>query len=88
MALAAAPGATLESLVELHGAALGEEERLVLVAKRDGLLVAMAHIVPSGAANAPHRAEVQRVVVAASERGSSVGRRLMARWRRRRSTVT
>jgi ribosomal protein S18 acetylase RimI-like enzyme len=37
----------------------------------------MAHVVPSGAANAPHRAEVQRVAVAETARGAGVGRRLM-----------
>jgi acetyltransferase len=34
-------------------------------------------IVRSGAANAPHRAEVQRVAVAESARGSRIGRRVL-----------
>jgi len=41
-------------------------------------VVAMAHIAPSGADNAPHRAEVQRVAVAETARGGGVGRSLMA----------
>jgi GNAT superfamily N-acetyltransferase len=51
---------------------------LVAEAEADGELVGMAHLAPSGAANAPHRAEVQRVAVAESVRGGGVGRRLMA----------
>jgi acetyltransferase len=37
----------------------------------------MAHVAPSLAANATHRAEVQRVAVAADARGMGIGRRLM-----------
>jgi GNAT superfamily N-acetyltransferase len=71
-------GATRETDLEaLHEAALADPERVVLVAERDGEVVAMAHIVPSGAANAPHRAEVQRVAVAERVRGTGVGRKLM-----------
>jgi acetyltransferase len=65
-------------LEEMHRSAVADDRRLVLVAERDGEVVGMAHIVPSGAANAPHRAEVQRVAVAAAARASGVGRRLMA----------
>jgi ribosomal protein S18 acetylase RimI-like enzyme len=75
MALGATAATDLE---ELHRAALADRERLVLVAERDGEVVGMAHLVPSGAANAPHRAEVQRVVVAEKARGTGIGRRLMA----------
>jgi acetyltransferase len=75
MALGATPTTDLE---ELHGTALADGARIVLVAERDDEVVAMAHLVPSAAANAPHRAEVQRVAVAASARGTGVGRQLMA----------
>jgi GNAT superfamily N-acetyltransferase len=71
-------GATRETDLEaLYEAALADPERVVLVAERDGEVVGMAHIVPSGAANAPHRAEVQRVAVAERVRGTGVGRKLM-----------
>jgi GNAT superfamily N-acetyltransferase len=75
MALGATSTTDLE---ELHGAAFADAGRLVLVAERDDEVVGMAHLVPSAAANAPHRAEVQRVAVAESARGTGVGRRLMA----------
>ena len=78
MALGAAPGADAAALEHSHRAALAEPGRVVIVAERDGEVVAMAHIVPSGAANAPHRAEVQRVAVGEGVRGSGVGRRLFA----------
>ena len=78
MALGAAPGAPIEALAELHGAALAEPERVVLVAERAGEVVGMAHLVPSRAANARHRAEVQRVAVTAGERSTGIGRKLMA----------
>jgi acetyltransferase len=74
MALGATAATDLEAF---HRAALAERERIVLVAEVDGNVVAMAHIAPSGAANAPHRAEVQRVAVAAAARRSGVGRELM-----------
>jgi len=74
MALGATSGTDLE---ELHRAALVDGDRVVLVAERDDEVVGMAHVVPSGAANAPHRAEVQRVAVAADARGTGVGRELM-----------
>ena len=75
MALGATPETDLEAL---HRGALAEAGRVVLVAEADGDLVGMAHLAPSGAANAPHRAEVQRVAVAERVRGGGVGRRLMA----------
>jgi GNAT superfamily N-acetyltransferase len=78
MALGAAPAVSREALAELQRAALADPGRVVLVAERDGEVVGMAHLVPSNAANAPHRAEVQRVAVAKSERGRGVGRELMA----------
>lgn len=74
MALGATKATDLE---ELHRAAFAEQGRVVLVAERDGELVGMAHLEPSRAANATHRAEVQRVAVAADARGSGVGRQLM-----------
>jgi acetyltransferase len=78
MALGAAPGADLPTLERSHRQALAEADRIVLVAEHEGEVVGMAHIAPSRAANAPHRAEVQRVAVAAGTRGSGVGRGLMA----------
>ena len=74
MALGATRATDLEAL---HRAALDEPGRVVLVAEADGEVVAMAHVAPSSAANAPYRAEVQRVAVAAEARGEGVGRRLM-----------
>ena len=65
-------------LHEFHRRALAEADRVVLVAERDGEFLGMVQLQPSGAANAPHRAEVQRVAVAAAARGSGVGRALMA----------
>ena len=78
MALGAAPGADAAALEQSHLDALAEPSRIVVVAEQDGEVVAMAHLVPSGAANAPHRAEVQRVAVAESARGTGLGRRLFA----------
>ena len=78
MALGAAPGTEPDTLERWHREALSEPGRIALVAELDGEIVGMAHIAPSEAANAPHRAEVQRVAVAESARGSGVGRRLMA----------
>jgi GNAT superfamily N-acetyltransferase len=78
MALGAAPGANLDALERSHRAALVEPGRVVLVVERDGDVVGMAHVVPSAAANAPHRAEVQRVAVAERVRGQGLGRRLLA----------
>jgi GNAT superfamily N-acetyltransferase len=78
MALGAAPGTEPDTLERSHRDALSGPGRIVLVAELEGEVVGMAHIAPSEAANAPHRAEVQRVAVAESARGSGVGRRLMA----------
>jgi len=77
MALGAAPGADRTTLERSHREALAEPGRTVVVAELDGEVVGMAHVAPSGAANAAHRAEVQRVAVAESVRGAGVGRRLM-----------
>jgi acetyltransferase len=74
MALGATRATDLE---QMHRASLEDDGRDVLVAESGGELVGMAHIAPSGAANAPHRAEVQRVAVDPAVRGSGVGRRLM-----------
>jgi GNAT superfamily N-acetyltransferase len=78
MSLGAAPGSDLAALERLHRDALGEDDRVVLVAELDGEVVGMAHLAPSRAANAPHRAEVQRVAVAERARGGGLGRALMA----------
>jgi GNAT superfamily N-acetyltransferase len=78
MALGAAPGADLATLERLQRDAIAAPNRTVLVAESNGDIVAMAQIVRSGAANASHRAEVQRVAVAASLRGTGIGRLLMA----------
>jgi len=79
MAAGMALGATRATdLEQMHGAALGEAGRIVLVAEVEGELVGMAHVVPGGAANATHRAEVQRVAVAESARGGGVGTQLMS----------
>ena len=76
MALGAAPGADMPMLERSQRRAVADPGRLVIVAEEDGDVVAMAHLVPSDAANAPHRAEVQRVAVAVSARGTGVGRQL------------
>jgi acetyltransferase len=77
MALSAAPGAYAGTLERLHGDAIADPGRVVLVAEEEGRILAMAQLDPSKAGNASHRAEVQRVAVAASSRGKGVGRRLM-----------
>jgi ribosomal protein S18 acetylase RimI-like enzyme len=59
-------------------AALDERERLLLVAEEDGRVLGMAQLARSGAMNAQHRAEVQRVAVADNARGNGIGRQLMA----------
>ncbi len=56
---------------------LDELPRILLVAELDGTVLGMAQIAPSDAQNAAHRAEVQRVAVAAEARGKGVGRELM-----------
>jgi GNAT superfamily N-acetyltransferase len=74
MALGATTATDLE---ELHRTALADRTRVVLIAERDDEIVGMAHLVPSAAANARHRAEVQRVAVDEDARGTGIGRRLM-----------
>lgn len=74
MALGAAAETNLEAL---HRTALAEAGRVVLVAEQEADVLGMAHLAPSTAANARHRAEVQRVAVAESARGSGVGRQLL-----------
>jgi GNAT superfamily N-acetyltransferase len=78
MALGAAPDVDLATLERFHRDAIVAPNRTVLVGDRDGEIVAMAQIVRSGAANAPHRAEVQRVAVAAGARSTGIGRLLMS----------
>jgi len=57
---------------------LDDRDRIVVIAETAGGVVGMAHLAISQAANARHRAEVQRVAVAGTSRGAGVGRRLMA----------
>jgi GNAT superfamily N-acetyltransferase len=59
-------------------AALDDTERILVVAELDGDVVGMAQLVRSDATNARHRAEVRRVAVASTARGTGVGRGLMA----------
>jgi ribosomal protein S18 acetylase RimI-like enzyme len=59
-------------------ARLDDRDRLLLVAEEDDEILGMVQLVFSGATNADHRAEVQRVGVATSARGRGIGRRLMA----------
>ena len=55
-------------------AALGRSRPALLVAEEDGEILGMAQLVFSGATNADHRAEVQRVGVATAARGRGIGR--------------
>ena len=57
---------------------LDERTRILVVAEEDQEVLGMAHLVFSGATNADHRAEVQRVGVATAVRSRGIGRRLMA----------
>jgi acetyltransferase len=59
-------------------AALNDRDRVVLVAEEDEKILGMAQLVFSGATNADHRAEVQRIAVAADARRRGIGRQLMA----------
>ena len=59
-------------------AALDESERILLVVEQEGRILGMAQLARSGAMNAEHRAEVQRVAVADNARGNGIGRQLMA----------
>jgi acetyltransferase len=77
-ALAALGEAALERSYQKTLAALDDRDRLVLVAEQGDEIVGMAQLALSGATNADHRAEVQRVGVAAGARGRGVGRGLMA----------
>jgi len=58
-------------------ASLDAAARILLVGEQEGEMVAMGQLALSGATNADHRAEVQRVGVASSMRGRGIGRRLM-----------
>jgi acetyltransferase len=59
-------------------AGLDERQRLLLVGEEEGEVVGMAQLVFSGATNADHRAEVQRVGVASEARGRGIGQQLMS----------
>jgi acetyltransferase len=59
-------------------AELQDRERALVVAEEEGRLRGMAQLAFSGATNADHRAEVQRVGVATDARGRGIGRSLMA----------
>ena len=59
-------------------AGLDDRDRLLLVAEEDSEILGMVQLVFSGATNADHRAEVQRVGVATRARGRGIGRQLMA----------
>jgi acetyltransferase len=59
-------------------AGLDERQRLLLVGEEEGEVVGMAQLVFSGATNADHRAEVQRVGVATRARGRGIGQQLMS----------
>jgi ribosomal protein S18 acetylase RimI-like enzyme len=59
-------------------AALDDRKRLLVVAEEEPEIVGMAQLAFSGATNADHRAEVQRVAVASEARGRGIGRQLMA----------
>jgi acetyltransferase len=56
---------------------LNDKDRVLVVAERGTEIVGMAQLARSSAENARHRAEVQRVAVAAGARGAGVGRKLM-----------
>ena len=59
-------------------AALADRERVLIVADEAQEIVGMVQLVFSGATNADHRAEVQRLGVSAEARGRGIGRQLMA----------
>ena len=68
---------TLERWYREVVAGLDGGARILLVGEEGGEIVAMAQLVFSGATNADHRAEVQRVGVASRVRGQGIGRQLM-----------
>jgi acetyltransferase len=76
-------GARSTSVDELERAyrsvvrSLNDTERVLVVAQRGNEIVGMAQLVRSSADNGRHRAEVQRVAVAAAVRSAGVGRLLM-----------
>jgi ribosomal protein S18 acetylase RimI-like enzyme len=78
MALSAGPGVFVGTLERLHSEAIADPAQVVLVAEERGEILAMAQLDPSRAGNATHRAEVQRVAVAAKARGKGIGRLLMS----------
>lgn len=69
--------ASLERWYREVVASLDDAARIVLVGEGGGEIVAMGQLVSSGATNADHRAEVQRVGVASRARGRGIGRQLM-----------
>ncbi|MBA3734783.1 MAG: GNAT family N-acetyltransferase [Actinobacteria bacterium] len=69
--------ASLERWYREVVASLDDAARIVLVGEDGGEIVAMGQLVSSGATNADHRAEVQRVGVASRARGRGIGRQLM-----------
>jgi acetyltransferase len=63
-----------------HGivAGLEDRERVLVVAEEGDRILGMAQLAFSGATNADHRAEVQRVGVATAAHGRGIGRSLMS----------
>jgi acetyltransferase len=75
-----AHASSLEALEQAYRSVvqnLNDNDRVLVVAERGTEIVGMAQLARSAADNAHHRAEVQRVAVAAGERGAGVGRQLM-----------
>lgn len=58
-------------------ALLDPEHRVMLGARRDGMLVGVVQIVRAPAENGAHRAEIVRFAVRADQRGKGVGRALL-----------
>jgi acetyltransferase len=69
--------ASLERWYREVVASLDDAARILVVGEEGDEIVAMAQLVFSGATNADHRAEVQRVGVASRMRGRGIGRELM-----------